>query len=229
MILLFFSAAPLLPAGLFKDDNDLSPQAKIDKNNFESCRIAAQKGDAQAMGVLGLMYEKGLGTDQDYVQAVHWLEKGAKKGDAPSQNNLGFLYLKGRSVKQNNAKARQWFEKAAAQGLALAQENLGLIYGGGLGVKKDYEKAFSWFKQAAQQDDAEAQTNLAIMYSLGEGGPKDFIESYKWFSLALAHSPVGDELSDLRDNIEWLEKRMSGKDVAEAKNRVERWRPLPAK
>ena len=229
LVFLFFSAAPSFPAGLFKDDNDLSPQEKNDQKNFESCRIAAQKGDAQAMGVLGLMYEKGLGIPQDYGQAVKWLEKGAKKGDAPAQNNLGFLYLKGKSVKQNDAKALQWFEKAAAQGLASAQENLGLIYGGGLGVKKDFEKAFGWFKLAAEQDDPEAETNLAILYSLGEGGPKDFIESYKWFTLALAHQPVGDELTDLRDNIEWLEKRMKGKEVVEAKKRAEKWKPSPAK
>lgn len=224
-VFFFITAGPLFPAGMFLDNNDLSPREKKELKNFESCRMAAQKGDAQAMGVLGLLYEKGIGTEKDPAQALKWLERGAKKGDAPAQNNLGFHYLKGKGVKQNNNQALRWFEKSAAQGLASAQENLGLIYGGGLGVKKNYETAFGYFKKAAEQNDSDAQTNLAILYSLGEGGPKDFIESYKWFTLALQHNPAGDELSDLRDNIEWLEKRMKGKDVAEAKKRVEKWKP----
>jgi len=225
----FLFTAPLLSEGLFKENKNLSFQEKTDRHNFESCRTAAQKGDAQAMGVLGLLYEKGKGTTRDYAQAVKWLERGAQKGDASAQNNLGFLYLKGRGVKKNPVQALQWFEKAAAQGLASAQENAGLMYGGGLGIKKNFEKAFGYFKKAAEQDDADAQTNLGIMYSLGEGGPKDLIESHKWFSLALKHDPVGDPLAELRDNIEWLEKRMTGKQVAEAKKRAAAWKPSSIK
>ncbi len=224
-----FPAAPCFSEGLFKDKTVLTPKEIKERNQFASCRIDAQKGNAQAMGVLGLMYEKGMGVPRDYSLAAQWLEKGAQKGDAPAQNNLGFLYLKGKGVKQNNALALQWFQKSAAQGLASAQENLGLVWGGGLGVKKDYEKAFGWFKKAAEQNDPEAQTNLAIMYSLGEGGPKNLIESHKWFSLALAQGAADEELADLRDNIEWLEKRMKGSEIAEAKKRAAAWKPSKGK
>ncbi len=216
----------LSQADLLKTDSELSPQGKKDKALFNSCFNAAKRGDAEAMGVLGLLYERGRGTPKDYGEAVKWLQRGARKNDASAQNNLGFLYLKGKGVKQSGVEALNWFQKAADQGLASAQENLGLLYGGGKGIKKDYEKAFFWFRKAAEQNELEAQINLAIMYSLGEGGPKDFIESHKWFSLALGQNPVDEgKIAELRDNIEWLEKRMNGRDIDEAKKRAESWKP----
>jgi TPR repeat protein len=197
-----------------------------DQEAFESCHRAAQKGDAQAMGLLGLMYEKGRGTPRDDQKAVEWLKKGALKGDAAAQNNLGFLYLKGRGLARNLVQAKKWFEKSAAQGLASAQENLGLIYSGTKGIPKDYEKAFGWFKKAAEQGDLEAQINLAVMYSLGEGGPRDYVKSYQWFVIALAQDHQEDaKVAELRDNIEWLEKRMTNGQVAEAKKLADHWRP----
>jgi uncharacterized protein len=230
LCLVYLSLMTLIPLAMADEPMDggqSASQKSEEISNFISCRNAAQRGEAQAMGLLGLMYEKGRGTIQDYGEALKWLERGAKKGDAAAQNNLGFLYLKGLGVKKDGSQALKWFEKAANQGLASAQENLGLMYGGGEGIHKDYEKAFGWFKKAAEQNDLEAQINLATLYSLGEGGPKDFVESHKWFSLALKHSALSDDqVTDLRDDIEWLEKRMSGKSITKAKKLAVLWKPI---
>ena len=186
----------------------------------------AQRGDAKAMGVVGLMFEKGLGCPKDYEKAFHWLMRGAQKGDDEAQNNLGFLYYRGLWVPENGAEALRWFTKAADQGLASAQENLGLLYGEGHGVPKDDAKALVWFQKAAQQDYLEAQINLGQMLSIGEGAPKDMIEADKWFTLALKHSiDDGALLENLRNDLEWLEKHMAQKDIDEAKNRADAWHP----
>ena len=225
---LLFPLSSPLRAGLFLEpERSEPPSTREEKRTFESCRRDAQKGDPEAMGNLGLRYAKGLGTPRDAKEAFKWLRKAARKGDAPSQNNLGFLYLKGQGVERDEAQALAWFEKAAAQGLPAAQKNLGLVYGRGMGVPKDLKRALIFFKQAAEWDDTEAQVNLGMMLSLGQGGPKDPIESYKWFTLALKRGHNSDaQVAELRDNIEWLEKRMEGKDVAEAKKRADQWKPV---
>ncbi len=201
-----------------------TPPNEEDVRAFQDALRQAQRGDAEAMGNLGLMYEKGMGCAPDPAKAFHWLERGAHKGDAASENNLGYLYLNGLGVKEDAAQALVWIQKAADQGLASAQGNLGLIYGRGLGVHKDYNQSLLWFKKAAEQDDSDAQVNLAQMLSLGEGSPQDYVESYKWFTIALRNHALTDaQVLDLRDDIEWLERRMTGAQVNEGKKRADAW------
>lgn len=229
-LLLVLFLGPLVPLAaqeLF--DSTPTPIPVEDREDFQKTLKEAQKGDVNSMGTLGLMYEKGLGTERDLAEAFHWLSLGARKGDAACENNLGFLYLNGLGVKTDEAEALKWFQKAADQGLASAQGNLGLVYGRGLGVKKDYGQALLWFKKAAEQDDADAQVNLAQMLSLGEGSPKDFVESHKWFSLALRHPSLKDgQVEELRNDIEWMEKHMTDGQVTEARKRASDWENIQA-
>jgi len=225
MSLIFTSS--ILKAQEFSGGESLNSSTLDAKDVFHSNLRQAERGNAMAMGVLGLMYWKGLGCEKDPVEALKWLKKGAQKGDADAENNLGFLYFQGMGIKEDDAEALKWFKKAAAQGLASAERNLGLMYGRGAeGVHKDYAQSLEWFKKAAEQNDADSQVNLAQMLSLGEGGPKDYIESHKWFSLALKyHSLDSSQVSDLRNDIEWLEKRMTGKETDEAQKRAAEWKP----
>jgi uncharacterized protein len=223
LAMIVFLAFKTAGADEFLDRGQIAYQAKNYKRAFDSYRASAERGNAEAMGNLALLYEKGQGCEKNAIQALKWLKSGARKGDAPSQNNLGYRYFKGLGVKQNSQEALKWFQKAANQELASAQGNMGLMYGKGLGVSKDCAKALEWFKKAAQQDDLDSQVNLAMMLSLGEGAPKDYVESYKWFLLALKHDLPDGRLAELRDNVEWLEKRMTGKQIAEAKKRADGW------
>ena len=53
---------------------------------------AAEQGYASAQTNLALMYEDGLGVQQDYVEAVKWFRKAARQGDASAMENLGASY-----------------------------------------------------------------------------------------------------------------------------------------
>ncbi len=226
LLSLFLVSVPILNAQELSGRNSLDSSTLNAKEVFHSNLREAERGDAKAMGVLGLMYEKGLGCEKNLAEALKWLKKGAQKGDADTENNLGFMYFQGMGVKEEDAEALKWFKKAAAQGLASAEGNLGLMYGRGAGVHKDYAQSLEWFKKAAQLNDADSQVNLAQMLSLGEGGPQDYIESHKWFSLALKyHALENSQVSELRNDIEWLEKHMTGKETEEAKKRAEEWKP----
>src|SRR5882724_9722195 len=58
----------------------------------------AEHGDKQAQVYVGEIYEKGLGTPPDFVQAAAWYEKAAKQGDAQGLNHSAYLYEQGLGV-----------------------------------------------------------------------------------------------------------------------------------
>ncbi|MEI8395448.1 MAG: tetratricopeptide repeat protein [Rhodospirillaceae bacterium] len=79
-------------------------------------RQAAALGDRVAQNNLGVIYEEGHGTAQDYQEATNWYRKAAEQGDAVAQANLGFMYFYGRGVAQNFILAHMWASLAAAAG-----------------------------------------------------------------------------------------------------------------
>ncbi len=79
-------------------------------------RPLAEQGDADAQYNLGLMYDKGYGVPQDYVQARQWYEKAAAQGLADAQVGLGMLYRKGQGVAQNFVQAHMWFNLSSGNG-----------------------------------------------------------------------------------------------------------------
>ena len=75
-------------------------EIKMEKNEMDKLRIAAESGVVEAQCELGLNYEEA----EDYAQAAHWLTLAAEQGDALSQIWLGDLYLKGEGVEQSDEK-----------------------------------------------------------------------------------------------------------------------------
>ena len=131
-------------------------QAGMDANNrgdyataLREWRPLAEQGDALAQYNLGLLYVKGQGVPQDYVQGRQWYEKAAAQGRADAQVDLGILYDYGRGVPQDFKKAVYWYRLSANQGNDLAQRQLGLLYERGDGVPQDYVQAYMWYSLGA--------------------------------------------------------------------------------
>ena len=97
-------------------------------------RTAAGQGLARAEYNLGVMYDKGRGVPQDYLEAMKWFRKAAEQNHAKAQYNIGFMYERGQGVPQNYHGAMNWYRKAADQGDAAAQTNVGSMYATGRGV-----------------------------------------------------------------------------------------------
>ncbi|MDO8546574.1 MAG: tetratricopeptide repeat protein [Nitrospirales bacterium] len=76
----------------------------------------AEQGDPESQHRLGLMYYRGRGVPQDYVQALYWYRAAAEQGDADAQHNLGFMYSKGLGVAQDFVPAHMWANLATSQG-----------------------------------------------------------------------------------------------------------------
>ncbi len=114
-------------------------------------------------------------------------------------------------------------EKGAKQGRPLQQFNLGLMYYKGRVAAQDYTEAVKWWRRAAEQGFAEALNNLGMMYGNGDGVPQDNVEALKWFDLAASRHPPGRKRrNSLRDR-DFLTKKMTSAEIAEAERLVHEW------
>lgn len=85
---------------------------------YRHFRPEAERGNAFAQFVLGIMYTQGRGAPQDNAKAAKWYNKAAEQGHVSAQFVLGDMYEQGRGVPQNDVLAHMWFTLSAKQGLA---------------------------------------------------------------------------------------------------------------
>ena len=160
-------------------------------------------------------YERG-----EYETAMKEWRPLAEQGDASAQSNLGQMYRMGHGVPQDYQEAVHWYRLAAEQGLLPAHSHRGFMYSKGKGVAQDYQEAIRWYRLAAEQGSALAQYNLGVMYNNGEGLPKDYVLAHMWANLAAAQG--NENAIKARD---FLEKRMTPAQLAEAQRLAREWKP----
>ena len=71
-------------------------------------RKAAEQGLAVAQHGLGVLYYRGTGVTQDYLEAAAWFRKAADQGLPNAQFNLGVMYFNGEGVRENLAEVVKW-------------------------------------------------------------------------------------------------------------------------
>ena len=81
-------------------------------------RKAAERGNALAQVILGVMYDRGEGVPQDYAEAMKWYLMAADQGHVIAQNNIAVMFERGRGVQQDYVQALKWYKIAVAQALA---------------------------------------------------------------------------------------------------------------
>lgn len=106
----------------------------------------------------------------------------------------------------------------ASEGHAPAQYNLGVMYEWGNGVPQDDVEAMKWYRLSAGQSHRDAQNNLGAMYSKGEGVAQNFVEALKWFVISADNGSEGG-----RKNIDIVEKRMTSRQITQAKKLAREW------
>ncbi len=139
-------------------DNDISKAIKYFENSAHQNYIAAQ-------GVLGYIYQEGVGVKTDYHTAFKWYQKAANQGHAVSQNSLGLMYMMGQGTKKNYTDAIYWFTQANNQDDLMAPYNLAGMYLNGLGVEKNKKQAIKWYKISAQRGNPMANIILKQLLS----------------------------------------------------------------
>jgi hypothetical protein len=73
----------------------------------------AEAGDREAQGIVGEIYERGLGVAPDYAAAAKWYRLAAEAGSTRAQINLGHLLEAGLGVPPDPRAAVDWYARAA--------------------------------------------------------------------------------------------------------------------
>jgi hypothetical protein len=137
--------------GLARETADAAYAAYQEGHYQTAMRLArpvADDGDARAESLLGLLYYRGQGVQQDFTAAATWLHRAADQDDAAAQSHLGIMFFKGQGMPQDKTEAVTWFLRAADLGDAQAQYNLGLSYANSEGSESDKVLAHMWFNLA---------------------------------------------------------------------------------
>jgi len=147
---------------------------------------AAEKGNAEAMTMLGMAYGAGRVVTKSPQEAVKWLRLAADSGYPKAEALLGLTLVTAADVR-NEEEGRRWVHKAAADGDPLGQSLLGeFLLSGKAGLGKNEAEAAAWYRKAAAQGDAKAQYMLANLLANGTGVEKDLVQSRFWLELAAA-------------------------------------------
>jgi TPR repeat protein len=181
LLLCLTAAAPVLAQPSY-EEAVLLYEDKDYKGARNLAEAAAKEGDARAMAMLGLLYQKGLGVTADLNKAVDWYAEAAEKNDVGAQYSLAEIYLNGELGEADTDRGRYWLGKAASQGKVEAQHRLGLLAAGE--TPPDWPEAAEWFRKAAEQGFADSQYNLGVLYTEGKGVDESKIKAGEWFAKA---------------------------------------------
>lgn len=66
-------------------------------------RKLAEQGDASAQNILGNLYIRGTGVEQNNTEGAKWLRNAAEQGYVMAQLKLGDCYANGKGVVKNKA------------------------------------------------------------------------------------------------------------------------------
>jgi len=106
------------------------------KRAAEWYRLAAERGDREAMFALAMLHFSGRTGAVDREQGAKLLAAAAKLGNAAAAYNLALLYIEGQLFPQDFARAAELFRTAAQLGNAEAQYALATLYKEGRGVRR---------------------------------------------------------------------------------------------
>lgn len=159
---------------------------------------AAAHGLDTAQYNCGLMYECGMGTEQNDSTAIQWYKKAKMNGhDFGDMNELSDtqfiaiatpeqLYEKGMELYESadgvtelEFSALKYLEPAAKSGNLDAQFECGQIY-----FQVDDEKSLYWLKEAASKGHMDAQCTLGTRYQYGYGTARNLEEAKQWYRKA---------------------------------------------
>lgn len=126
---------------------------------------AAEKGNADCMNYLDVMYGDGKGVTENQNEAVKWYRRAMNAGNIWAIHNLGYCYYYGKGVEENNAKAYEYFSRAAQEGNSSSMIYLGHMYRKGYYVSKDYNQAVYWYRKAREAGNEDAKEYIDEIYS----------------------------------------------------------------
>lgn len=112
----------LLPLAFY---NAMNEDTELQHKAFTAAEEQANSGDEKAALLLGLLYDRGIGTSTDPAKALYWYEQA---GSNPvSQFILGTYYVEGKGVSINRDKGLAYLEQSAQGKFPYADFNIAVL------------------------------------------------------------------------------------------------------
>ena len=192
------------------------PAKANDAGTFNAMVALAHKGDAEAQYHVGMMYNNGIGTQQDLRQAFEWFQKSAASNDPLGAYKLG-CYYDGQGagiVTSDSDEALKYKLIAAKAGYALAQHDVANHYA----RQENFEEAVKWWKMAGDQGSPKALYSLSGLYFQGKGAPKDLALAYAYYKLSKLVPP---------DKVKGMAGTLTKPELTNAEKLASDWKPQP--
>ncbi len=138
----------------------------------------------EAMTVLGIVFENGLGMKENQVRAHELFEGAASRGNAFAGYCLAERYLTGIGVPTDFGQAVHWYEQSARRGFAPAMLALSTLHEAGYGVTRNNAKALAYATEAADLGYPPALAALAHMHAGGIGIDRNEDEALRLYQRA---------------------------------------------
>ena len=192
------------------------PANANDADSLKAMVALANKGDAEAQYHVGMMYNNGIGTQQDPRQAFAWFQKATASNDPLGAYKLGCYYDgQGAGVVATDANEALKYKLIAAKaGYALAQHDVAIHYA----RQENFEEAVKWWKMASDQGYPDALYSLSGSYFQGKGAPKDLSLAYVYFKLSKVPP---------RKQVNEMAAILSKDELKNAEKLVSEWKPQP--
>lgn len=173
---------------------------------LEYCEREAGRRNEQALFLLGVLYDGGIGVLQDEEKAMQFYRAAALKNHLGAMQNMYVYYREGTS--DENKQSLFWLQKLAEAGDDEAQ----FVYAHELMEKGDKEEAFKWCKKAAEQGNGYAQAGLYKHYVNGIGVEEDEDVALEWLEKAVEQEitealfEYGEYYADEKEKVVYLKK-----------------------
>lgn len=146
---------------------------------------AAERGDAEARNLLGVMCLNGLGVPQEPRRAAELFSAAAEQGLKEARYNLCNLLYNGLGIGRDDARAQQELLAAARAGHRPALRSLGFLYHLA-GSEPRWQRLSTWcFRLAAEAGDPSAKYALGVRLAQGHGTPVDTVAARQWLAAAV--------------------------------------------
>ncbi len=153
-----------------------------DEDTVDSYWAAAEKGDGEAWCALGILYEYGIGVEQDYEMAKSCYENGAELGDPEAMQYLGYLYEFGYGVDPDMELAVHYYEMAGEAGNSEGWMRLAYFYYDG--DEENIPKTLEYLEMASDMGNADGWLLLGMFYELGKGVEQSDEEAFRCYENA---------------------------------------------
>ncbi len=138
---------------------------------------------------IGKFYDRGLGVEQNKVEAFRWFSHSANAGNEFAQFSLGDMYYYGSGTEIDYEQALHWYRQSAEKNNPFAAYAVAKMLRNGIGTVSDYEEAEKYFRKAfngfvsaeKHSDDDCLQYRLGTMLLNGTGCEINLTEAERYF------------------------------------------------